>query len=68
MKLLKSKKFELPNVYFITEREELKEIPVGVPFIYGDKNSEKHLVRILEYEVWYQEAVKSGFPFDFKAI
>lgn len=68
MKLLKSKKFELPDVYFISERTELKEIPVGVPFIYGDEDSEKHLVRILEYEVLYQEAIKSGFPFKFKQI
>lgn len=68
MKLLKSRKFELPDVYFVSEREELIEIPVGVPFIYGDPSEEEHLVRILEYEVLYQEAVKTGYPFDFKAI
>jgi hypothetical protein len=68
MKLLKSRKFELPEVYFISEREELKEVPVGVPFIYGDSVMEEHLVRILEYEVLYQEAIKTGYPFDFRAI
>jgi hypothetical protein len=68
MKLLKSKKFELPKVYFITDREEIKELPVGVPFIFGDAATEKYLVRILEYELLYQEAVASGYPFDFKKI
>jgi hypothetical protein len=68
MKLLKSEKFTLPDVYFITDRSDIKELPVGIPFIYGDEKSEPYLVRILEYEVLYQEAIKSGFPFKFKKI
>lgn len=68
MKLLESTKFNLPKVYFVTDREEIKELPVGVPFIFGDPTVEKQLVRILEYEVLYQEAVKSGFPFNFRKI
>lgn len=68
MKLLQSKKMKLPPVYFITDRAEVREIPPGVPFIYADKKQEKDLVRILEYELLYQEAVRSGFPFNFKKI
>lgn len=68
MKLLKSKKLSLPLVYFISDRSEIKEVPVGVPFIYGDSLREKDLVRILEYEVLYQAALKSGYPFNFKKI
>ena len=68
MKLLASTKFALPKVYFITNREEIKDIPVGVPFIFGDKEVEAHLVRILEYEVLYQEALKTGYPFNFRKI
>jgi hypothetical protein len=68
MKLLQSKKFKLPQIFFITERTEIKEIPIGVPFIFGDEASEPYLVRILEYEVLYQEAIASGYPFDFKQI
>lgn len=68
MKQLVSEKFTLPKVYFITDRADIKEIPVGVPFIFGDESAEPHLVRILEYEVLYQEALKSGFPFDFRKI
>ena len=58
----------MPSVYFITERAKVKDIPVGVPFIFGDSSAEKQLVRILEYEVLYQRAIKTGFPFDFKRI
>lgn len=68
MKLLKSEKFKLPPVYFITERDEIKSIPPGVPFIYGDVGIEPFLIRILEYELLYQEALMSGFPFNFKKI
>lgn len=68
MKLLESGKFTLPRVYFVTDRTEVKELPVGVPFIYGDPSIEQELIRVLEYEVLYQEAIKSGFPFNFRKI
>lgn len=68
MKRLKSEKFTLPTVYFVTDRAEINELPVGVPFIFGDPEVEPELVRMLEYEVLYQEAVKSGYPFNFKQI
>lgn len=68
MKLLESKKFELPSVYFISDRNEIKGIPPGVPFIYGDPGDEEYLIRILEYEVLYRQAKLSGFPFNFKQI
>lgn len=68
MKQLVSLKFTLPKVYFICDREEIKELPVGVPFIFGDPSIEGHLVRLLEFEVLYQEALKSGYPFNFKQI
>lgn len=68
MKLLESRKFMLPSVYFITDREKVKDIPIGVPFIYGDLSSEEQLIRILEYEILFQRAVSSGYPFNFKKI
>ena len=68
MKLLESKKFKLPKVFFVTEKSEIKDIPLGVPFIYSDPGSEEYLVRLLEYEVLYQAALKSGYPFNFKQI
>lgn len=68
MKLLESKKLRLPKVFYITDREKIKELPIGVPFIYGEAKNEKYVVRMLEYEVLYLEALKSGFPFNFKKI
>jgi hypothetical protein len=68
MKLLESKKFKLPQVFYVTKRERIKEVPIGVPFIFGDARHESTIVRILEYEVLYQEAIKSGFPFNFRQI
>jgi len=68
MELLKSKKFELPILYFISDREEIKDIPIGVPFIYGNKKDKDKFVRMLEYEVIWNKAVKSGFPFNFTKL
>lgn len=68
MKLLISKKLKLPQVYFITNKLEIKEIPIGIPFILGDPKDESYLIRILEYEILYREAIRSGFPFNFKKI
>ena len=68
MKQLESKKMKLPTVFFITDKSEIKDVPVGIPFIYGDLESEEYLIRILEYEVLYQEAIRSGYPFNFKKI
>jgi len=68
MEQLKSKKFKLPILYFITDREEIKDIPIGIPFIYGDEEYKEDIIRILEYEILYQKAISTGLPFDFKKI
>ena len=69
MKLLSSKKgLELPKLFFVTNKEEVKELPIGVPFFMGDPEIEEYIVRILEYEVLFQNAIKTGYPFNFKKI
>ena len=68
MNLLTSKRLTLPKVFFVTDRSVIKDIPPGVPFIYGDAKNEEALVRILEYEVLYQKAISLGYPFNFKRI
>lgn len=68
MKLLESEKFKLPKIFFITDRSTIKELPIGVPFIYATPDMEKYLVKLLEYEILYKAAVKSGYPFNFKKI
>jgi hypothetical protein len=68
MKLLKSKKLKLPKIFYINVLEDIRKLPIGVPFIFGDKNNEKNVIRLLEYEVLYQTALKSGYPFNFRQI
>lgn len=68
MKLLTSKKFKLPTLYFITDRADIKKLPIGVPFIYGDESIEPQIIQILEFEILYEKAVSTGLPFNFKRI
>lgn len=68
MELLTSKKFKLPVLYFISNRDEIKLLPLGVPFIYGDEELKPAIIRILEFEILYQKALSSGLPFNFKKI
>lgn len=69
MELLKSsRKLELPKMFFISDRKQIKDIPIGIPFIVGDESTKPYIIRMLEYEVLYQRAIKSGYPFDFRKI
>jgi hypothetical protein len=68
IELLKSKKFKLPTLYFISDRKEIKEIPIGVPFIYSSEEDKEYIIRLLEYEILYQRAIATGLPFNFKRI
>lgn len=68
MELLTSSKLRLPKVFFITDREEIKKLPIGIPFICGAPKDKKYVIRMLEYEVLYQNAIKLGYPFNFKKI
>lgn len=68
MKLLESKKLKLPKVFFVNDVSEIKKIAIGVPFIFGDADQEEEIIKLLEYEVLYQAALKTGYPFNFKLI
>ncbi len=68
MKLATSLKFDLPVLYIIHNRSEIKDIPIGVPFILGDEIIEKDIIRMMEYEILYQNAIRTGYPFNFKRI
>lgn len=68
MKLLQSKKFKLPTLYLIWERSAIKELPIGIPFIYADEEQEESLIRFLEYELLFNAAIATGYPFNFRDI
>lgn len=68
MQLLQSKKLSLPIIYLIENDKELAEIPLGIPFIKGDKETYDDYVQLLEFEILLRSALKSGLPFDWKTI
>ena len=68
MELLTSKKFKLPVLYFITDRVEIKDIPIGIPFIMGNASDKKYFIQLLEWEVLYQRAIQTGLPFNWRKI
>lgn len=69
MKLLKSKMgIPIPTLFLVTTRDEIKAVPKGVPYFFGAESMEEYIVTILEYEVLYQKALSTGYPFDFREI
>lgn len=68
MELLKSNKFKLPTLFFISDRNDIQKLPIGTPFIYGDEQNKPNIIRLLEYEVLYRKAKATGLPFNFKMI
>lgn len=68
MELLTSKKFKIPDAIFITDRNEISEIPKGTPYLWGDEEDKEYFIRLLEYEVLYRRCMQSGLPFNWKKI
>lgn len=68
MEILTSKRFKLPTLYFISDRSKIKDIPAGIPFVYGDKKDKPYFIRLLEYEVLYKKALATKLPFNWKQI
>jgi hypothetical protein len=53
-------------LYFLTNREEIKELPIGIPFIMGNETDKAYFIQLLEWEVLYQRAIQSGLPFNWE--
>lgn len=68
MKKLISDKIKLPLVYLIENDEDLKNLPVGIPFIRGDFSLYNDYVKTLEYQIILMSAIKSGLPFNWKLL
>ena len=69
MKILKSRKgIPIPTLFLVTDREAIKDVPVGVPYFYGNAELESAIIEILEYEVLYQKALSTKLPFDFELL
>lgn len=68
IKLIQSSKFRLPTVYLIETDEDLKELPMGLPFIRESLKHYDNCVRFLEWEVLWKAARDSGLPFNWKNL
>lgn len=64
MKLLKSKRgIKLPIIYMINNRDELEDIPIGIPYIIGDEKEYDSIVKTIEFEVLLKSALATGLKF-----
>lgn len=68
MKLLQSNKVPIPLVYLVSSDDDLRTIPIGIPFIRGSEKDEKEFIKLLEFEVIYKSAIESGLPFNWKLL
>ena len=69
MKLFKSEKgIPLPTVFFVTSEEELKEIPLGIPFIRGKDTEYEKCLMFLEFTVLFKSAQDTGLKFNWEKI
>jgi hypothetical protein len=68
IELLTSKKFKLPTLFFITDKKDIKDLAVGLPFIYGAPTDKKYFIQLLEWEVLYKRALQTGLPFNWEKI
>ena len=68
IELLTSKKFKLPTLYFVSDRKEIKDIPIGIPYIVGNEKDKHYFIKLLEYQVLYQKCLESKLPFKWEKI
>lgn len=62
MKLLQSKRMKLPLIY-LSEKKDLDQIPMGIPYIIAREKDYDKIVRMLEYEILLKSALATGLPF-----
>lgn len=68
MKLITSSSIKLPIVYLISSQSELRELPLGVPFIFGKKEEYGKYVKLMEWEILWQEVIRSKFKLKWRDI
>jgi hypothetical protein len=68
MKLIQSKKLNLPIIYLVEDETELKMLPLGIPFIRGSAKDYNDYVLLLEWEVLLRSALATKLPFDWEKI
>lgn len=68
MKLLQSKKMNIPIIYLIYDDKDLNKLPLGIPFIIGSYDYYDEYVKMIEYDILLKSALKTKLPFDWYSI
>ena len=68
IKLIQSPRLKLPLVYLIETYNDLKELPLGIPFIRGDMSDYTKYVRLMEWEVLWKSCKSTDLPFNWEKI
>lgn len=59
---IKSKRVELPPIYLIENEEDFKQLPRGLPYVYGSQKELSFITIFLEFQVLYRSCIKTGIP------
>lgn len=59
---IKSKKIELPPIFLIENEEDFKELPKGLPYIYGKESDLPFILMYLEFQTFLKSCLKTGIP------
>jgi hypothetical protein len=66
MKKLTSTKINLPVMYLLEDTSEIKDLPLGIPFIIGKEKDAPLIIKYLEYTVLYRSAKATGLGFNWE--
>lgn len=68
IKLIQSPRLKIPIVYLIESYNDLKDLPIGIPFIRASINDYDKCVQMLEWEVLWKSCKESKLPFNWEKI
>lgn len=68
MKIIKSDRLPLPRVYYVESEDDLKSLPMGIPFIRGNAKDYRKVVRVFEFEFLMKSYLKTGLPFNWNQL
>jgi hypothetical protein len=68
IKLIQSKRVQLPIVYLVETAKDLQNVPLGIPFIRGRMSDYNNCVQMMEFEVLWKSMIETDLPFSWKQI
>lgn len=66
MKQFLSETVALPVMYLVSNEEDLRTLPLGIPFIYGEEEQYDRILSYLEWTILLRSAEETGLPFDWE--